>query len=86
MIDYDEIVLEEEKSQNIAIERRCEDVYKSERELVCGIKPEPRRIFSGLLWEWRTNLYSELESSANKNKLKTPPLQKAFQAESINKI
>jgi hypothetical protein len=86
VIDYDEICLEEEKTQNIAVERSELDVYKSKREMVCGFKPESKWIRSGLLRQWVSNLHRELKGSANKNKLKTPPLQKAFQAESINKI
>jgi hypothetical protein len=72
LIDYDEIVLEEEKSQIISKERRCEDVYKSEREMVCGFKPESKWIRSGLLRQWVSNLHRELKSSASANKVKMP--------------
>ena len=72
MIDYDEIVLEEEKSQNIAIERRCEYVYKSERELAQSIEPDPGRVHSRLLRQWVTSVRGKLESTTNKNAVKMP--------------
>lgn len=64
MFDYSEICLEEEKSQNIAIERgNLGAIYKSKREMVCSTGRKSGRLSSRLLREWVKNLCRVIQST-----------------------